>query len=267
MLKRAEVVRFDQEIRYGRNRPVLVGVETECGDQRDVFVKLSARCELGIEALANEAIAAMLAGDLGLPLTEPLLVKIDGDWLEALPAEHAELKQDVLASSPLAFGSTYAGPQWVGWTADDIVPKCLRQTALEILAFDAFVENDDRRSDNPNLLRRGDELRIIDHELAFILRTKLFPPPHPWVTGNLDRLARPGGHIFMRSLKGKPDLSYEGIRAGWNALSDARFAQYEDALPDEWDSVRDPMEAALIHVQHIRDRIDLCVDELDRVLS
>jgi hypothetical protein len=135
------------------------------------------------------------------------------------------------------------------------------------LAFDAFIENDDRRPDNPNLLRRGDELRIIDHELAFILRTKLFPPPHPWVPGNLDRLARPDGHIFVRSLKGKPELSYDGIRAGWNALSDARFAQYEDALPDEWDEARAPIEAALIHVQHIRDRIDICVSELDRVLS
>jgi len=48
-----------------------------------------------------------------------------------------------------------------------LCPGVLVQTAAEVLVFDAIVQNPDRRADNPNCLVRGDEIRIIDHELAF----------------------------------------------------------------------------------------------------
>jgi len=35
------------------------------------------------------------------------------------------------------------------------------------MAFDALIDNSDRRRDKPNLLWKGDEIFVLDHELCF----------------------------------------------------------------------------------------------------
>ena len=38
-----------------------------------------------------------------------------------------------------------------------------------------MIQNPDRRQDKPNLLRKGDELAIFDHEMAFSFLYALAP--------------------------------------------------------------------------------------------
>lgn len=115
--------------------------------------------------MANESLAACLAGDLGLPINEPFLVELDPAWVAAI-SDH-ETQKMLERSSPVAFASKSAGPQWRIWSAADRITGAREAAALEILAFDASIENDDRKPSNPNCLVKGDALRIIDHELAF----------------------------------------------------------------------------------------------------
>jgi len=54
------------------------------------------------------------------------------------------------------------------------------QDTTEIFAFDLMVQNPDRRKGKPNLLRKGDELAIFDHEMAFSFLYALVPNEYPW---------------------------------------------------------------------------------------
>jgi hypothetical protein len=239
-------------------------VETADGQEHEIFLKVSAGPELGIEGLANEALAACLAGDLGLPINEPFLVDLDQAWISTIP--DAGVRQLLQNSAPVGFGSKAAGAQWKLWSASDLVTVDRRPTALAILAFDAYIENDDRRPNNSNCLVKGSEFRIIDHELAFRIRLKLFPRPEPWRQGYLERLVGPDGHVFGAKLRGQ-DLDFAPLRAAWMDLPDERLAAYLSALPAEWDAATGAMEAALTHIRAVRDRMDDCLAELRRALT
>jgi hypothetical protein len=213
--------------------------------------------------LANEALAACLAADLGLPITEPFLVELDDLWIESV--RDTATRQMLRESERVAFASKSAGTQWKIWSESDTLTAGRRSIALRILSFDAYIENDDRRSGNPNCVVKGDEFRIFDHELVFRIRQKLFPRPEPWNVGNLERLVQPEGHIFGAKLKGKAS-DFDVVAQAWSALSDVRLQSYLSALPEEWGAAKDAMEEAVAHVRQVRDRIDECIAELRRAL-
>jgi hypothetical protein len=174
--------------------------------------------------------------------------------------------RDILGkSNPVAFGSTAAGVGWKPWSAEDSITSARRQSALEILAFDAFIENPDRKPSNPNLLVKGDEFRIIDHELA--LRTiAVFPRPQPWQVGYLNLLTQPDAHVFYGRIK-TADVSLDAVRAAWVTLTDDCLADFEASLPTEWNEATQMVTASLSHVRMVRDRIDDCLTEIGRILG
>jgi hypothetical protein len=238
-------------------------VETSDGVEHEVFLKASGRPELGIEGLANEALAACLAGDLGLPINEPFLVALDPEWVSAIG--DLETREMLERSSPVAFACKSAGSQWRIWSAADRITGARETAALEILAFDAYIDNDDRKPSNPNCLLKGDAFRIIDHELAFRIRQKLFPRPEPWKTGYLQRLTGPDGHLFGADLRGR-NLDFEPIRRAWSSISDDRLQEYLSTLPSEWAEARVAMDAAVAHLRTVRERFGDCLVELRRAL-
>ncbi|MCC6983604.1 MAG: hypothetical protein IT535_10075 [Bauldia sp.] len=208
--------------------------------------------------------AACLANDLGLPINEPFLVDLDPAWVETIP--DPSVQQVLRNSADVGFASKAAGAQWKPWLRTDALTAERQPAALAILAFDAYIENDDRKLGNPNCLIKGDEFRIIDHELAFGIRLRLFPRPEPWRLGYLQRLVGPDGHIFGAKLKGL-DLDFERLRRAWADLPDDRLTTYVTALPQEWTVAAQAAEAALTHILAVRDRIDDCLTELKRVLT
>jgi hypothetical protein len=232
-------------------------VETSDGAEHEVFLKASGRPELGVEGLANEVLAACLAGDLGLPINEPFLVALDPDWVVAI--KDPETREMLERSAAVAFGSKAAGSQWRIWSAADRITGARQVVALAIFAFGAFIENDDRRPGNPNCLVMDDALRIIDHELAFRIRQKLFPRPEPWRPGHLQRLMTPDGHLFGADLRGRTSLDFEPIRLAWTGISDSRLHEYRSAIPPEWAEAEGAADAAVTHLATVRDRLDECI--------
>ena len=162
------------------------------GVEVELFAKLSARCEQGVVHLTREAIGACLAADLGLPVPQPFLVEMPPAWVAAV--SDADVRNAMIASVPIAFGSRLVGPQFGTWHSGFMLRPQMADTALGIFVFDAIIQNDDRREGNANCLVLGEHLRIIDHELAFAHAQMLFWQP-PWQLGGLQRLVNPGAHI------------------------------------------------------------------------
>lgn len=263
MLTRVTAAEFARPATNGRTKPILLGCTDPTGDEFEVFAKLSARCEQGAVHLAREAIAACLAGDLGLPVPQPFLVDLPSAWVAAVP--DAQIRGAMAASLPVAFGSRLVGPQFATWNPGINLRSETVPTALGIFVFDAIVQNDDRRDGNANCLVLGEHLRIIDHELAFAHRLIIGWQP-PWQLGGLQRLVNPGAHIFRDKLR-RAVLDFGPIRAAWAALSDGRIEGYASALPAEWASAAADAAAAIRLIKDARDHIDGCLNEIKRVLT
>lgn len=263
MIAFGTAIRYDGESGAGRNRPLRVVVETNDGAEHEVFLKPSGRPELSVQSLAHEALAACIAGRVGLPVCQPLLVELSPAWIASIPDDG--VRRMLETSNPIAFGSAAAGVGWRQWSSEDILTAARRQTALQVFAFDAFIENPDRKPSNPNLLVKGDQFRVIDHELALFVRG-LLPAPSPWRVGYLDYMMQPDRHVFAARLRGGP-LDLDAIGAAWSALSDGDLADYEASLPSQWSEAGESVTAALTHIRAVRDRIDECLVEIGRALT
>jgi len=268
MIRRAVPIGFTRVAETGRTKPLRVTVLTDDSTEHEVIMKVSSGIELGIEGLMNEMLGSLLAADVGLSVQEPFFVDLSAGFSASMPTP--ELRSRLAGSSPLAFASADAGKQWRGWNASDRVSSSQEAGALATLAFDAFIGNSDRSPANPNLLVKDQDWRLIDHEAAFSFRMKRFPKCEPWVVGNLSGMIQAGTrseHVFSSHLARRNTLSFGAIKASWSGLSDARLAQYEAILPDEWASVRPHLNEAIHHLRKIRDTIDPCLRELERILS
>lgn len=262
MIQRAVLTRIDRVADQGRTGPILSACEAVGGEEFEAFVKLSAGCDQTVVNLAREVIAACLAADLGLPVPEPWLVEIPPEIIPIV--SDAQLADKLRRSCPVAFGSTRT-PGFSIWKTGERLPDAMRQVALGVLLFDAIIQNPDRRVENPNCLVRGNDLRIIDHELAFAHRLVLLWQP-PWILGSMKDLETPGRHIFVRELKGAP-IDFAPIKSRWAALSHTRLQEYEGSIPQEWAAARPDIDAALKLIADARDNIDGCIRELGRILA
>lgn len=263
MIPRATLTRIDRAAVQGRTRPILAACETMDEQEVDVFVKLSAGCDQGVVNLAREAIAACLAIDLGLPVPEPYLVEVPEEIIP-LVAE-PQISEMLRRSCPIAFGST-SSPGFSVWTPGQHLTDAMRSPASGILLFDAIIQNPDRRTENPNCLVRGDNLRIIDHDLAFTHEHVLLWQP-PWREGGMSNLEPLGNHIFVQGLKRGGPVDFRPIRDRWNNLPNARLQEYERSIPPEWADAYQDMNAAFNLIGNAKDNIDGCIRELGRILS
>lgn len=262
MLEQVIAVRFDRRMGSGKTKPCLLACLRPNGEEIEVIAKFSAGCERKTVGLAIEAVAAMLAADLDLPVPEPVLVEYDQDFISLLPKSEQEIAQLMRTSLPIAYGSTKLPGGFSLWPASKTIPQLLQPQAVEIFAFDALIQNPDRRPENPNCLSNGRNFAIFDHELAFVTRSILGWRP-PWQIGSLEEMKRQ--HVFFASLSGREhDLSR--LRGAWQAISDDRLKEYHQALPSEWrqhDAVKDTLE----YLAEVRDHLDRALSEIKRVLS
>lgn len=231
-------------------------------DALEVVVKLSAGCERAETSLAMEMVSALLAGDLGIPLPEPYFLEMDAEVLASIPdRDWAAL---AARSNALAFGSKLLPAAFNAWTPGTVPVGRMTADAAGALLFDIAIDNVDRRGTNPNCLVRGDDLRIIDHELAF--PPYLFGARPPWVVGSLQYMAASGIHIFRDALYRRP-VDWVPIAAAWKALADPRLDDYGNCLPVEWAAAAPHVASAIDKIKRVRDNIDACVVEVQRLLT
>jgi hypothetical protein len=256
-------IRFDGRVQSGKTMPCKLACETAAGDEVEVVAKLSAGCERGVGALVSEAIAAVLAADLGLPVPEPFLVRVDADFVASIP--DPEIVALASRSSAVLYGSKRLPPGYTSLPVGKQVPKDAIPVAAEIFAFDALIANPDRRPDNPNCLFQGSNLAIFDHELAFLTEGVIGWRP-PWEVGSLEGLRRPQSHLFFDQLCGKA-LNFDRFRGAWATVTDLRLEAYRNALPMEWNAADQTAVNATRYVTAIRDNLPGAMLEIVRVLQ
>lgn len=228
MLNSVVAMRFAKKMTSGRTVPCLIECEDDDGNKYELVVKYSKMLMEGKKNLAIEAIVAMLAADLGLPVAEPFVVELDPAFIATI--EDEAVQRAFAQSCALAFGSLHRAA-FSAWPKDQNIPSELTQCAAEIVIFDEIIENWDRRPINPNCLFAGDQLLIIDHELAF---QRLLFWKEPWAEGGLAGLNTKGHHIFAGPYFDAPPTEFSRFIAAWEALPETRFEEYKTALPPDW---------------------------------
>lgn len=227
MLSSVTAERFLKVMGNGRTRPCLIECITPEGVSVEVVVKSSAGCMEKEKNLGLEAIAAMLAADLSLPVPEPFVVELADDFIESL-TDH-DFKTYLSSGCRLAFGSKHLGPGYAVWLSGQTIPDEMSQDAIEVYIFDAIIVNTDRRPENPNCLTSGSDFAIFDHELT--LHTYLFWK-EPWKEDS----DFPGQdvHIFAGPYFTALPNDLSRFISAWESIPDSRFDNYLDALPYEW---------------------------------
>jgi hypothetical protein len=266
-IEHVEAIQFNSVMTAGRTTPLLLTCERADGKTMETVVKFASGAHCTQSSLCAELIASQLAADLGLPTPTPVLVRWEQAFADSLLEPLA--RQVVTSSAPPAFGSTFVTGGFATWSSDrKLIGESLRQTALATFFFDAMIGNSDRGGIKPNILVRGDSLRLIDHEMAFRDYMLVVKPTPPWALGGLNAMVIPGAHIFAnRLVNGVKELDFGPIRAKWAALSDRQIEAYVTALPSEWNAGHQLTAFAIGRIKECRNRIDDCVTECRRVLN
>ena len=258
MIPRLTATQFERFMTSGRTAPALCGCEDQAGTMVGEYV-VKLRGSIGESGLLNELFAARLAGHFGLPSPEPAVIAIDQALVDLVantqPAQAARIRGSV----GLNFG-TRALSGVSTWPVDKSIPEAMWQAALDIFAFDALVQNPDRRFSNPNIFVRGESLLIFDHETAFSFLVALSPPATPWTLADQQYLA---DHVFYRKLKSKA-IDLTGFTASLGGLSDALLDGIAADVPAEWNNGNVPRIEH--HLRSVREHAAEFAEDVRRFL-
>jgi hypothetical protein len=204
-------------MRRSSSSPVIV--ETDAGT---LFVKLRGAGQ-GTAALVAEIIVAELAAHLGFLVPKRVFVHFDAHLPSLDP--HGELRQllDLSQGLNLGFELLTGARDLRRDEADQIEPG----VAAPIVWFDAFVQNVDRTPANPNLMRRGTELWLIDHGAALTFQ-------HYWPLVSEESPREPGNYVEKHLFRVSPAELRSWDEPMAAALPRAALEQAVNAVPDDF---------------------------------
>jgi hypothetical protein len=245
-------------MKSGRTSPALCGCEDQEGTMVGEYV-VKLRGAIGESGLVNELFAAKLAVHFGLAAPEAAVIAIDQALVDLVANAPPSQAARVRGSVGLNFGTkVLAGAS--EWPVEKSIPEAMWRAAVDIFAFDALVQNPDRRFNNQNLLTKGDSLLIFDHETAFSFLVTLLPSATPWKLDDQRYLA---DHVFYRRLKSKL-IDLTGFTASLGGLSDAQLAGIVADVPAEWNN--DNLQKIERHLRTVRDHAGEFAEEIRRFL-
>lgn len=224
---------FHKFMGTGRTTPALCACEDAEGKLAgDFVVKLRGGTERGATGMVSELVGSRLAAYFGIPVPLPSLVHIDAAFAALVAKSHPDKSKRMVDSVGLNFGSRQLNDV-VTWPVDKSVPDAMWATATNIFAFDALIENPDRKfSPNPNLFSQGDQIFVFDHELAFSFIEDLFPSQSPW---KLERSKYLADHVYFKRLKGKA-VDLELFTSRLDALPVTALPEILAEVPEEWNN-------------------------------
>ncbi len=265
MLSKVTAVRFDRPMSAGKTKPCLMGCRLEDGSETDLVVKFAARCEMKYRSLTTEAVAALLAADLGLPVPEPFLVQVEAELADTIPdSAHRALVQTGLGWN---FGSRLVSGGFRLYASGSPIPDESLTVAGEIMAFDHFVANPDRSVRNPNLLFNGREFAMYDHELAFFGEATIGWRP-PWDPAGAPswRLQGPQmRHVLWAKMQGEaPALSR--LESAFDSITPQRLNEYRAALPWVWIGDGVALEGMLDYIVKLKENVSVAINQASRAL-
>jgi hypothetical protein len=227
MLELLSATRFEKVMGSGRTQPCLLVCENEAGEEVEVVAKLRGHPQIMPGGLLAEAVASLLALDLDLPVQTPYRIAIERAFADTVP--DAGLRAIIQKSVGLNFGCAKWAPGCTIWPRDKTPSRDMKQSLMEVFAFDGLIQNPDRRQINPNCAFLGNDLVLFDHESAFSHFMSIVPVV-PWEAGGLGFLK---DHIFFHALRGG-NLALDRFQGALEAIGEARIAEYIQSIPAEW---------------------------------
>jgi hypothetical protein len=259
---RVEAELFVREMKTGRNGAVHVRARDAQGVAVDCVVKLAGgmakeqRAMLPIPYLC-EWLAAAIGTALGMTVAAPYEVIITKEYADAVTdAKHRAIALAALGS---VFGSKYASAGTSQYTLE-LPDPCLRTAAAELVAFDTFIHNPDRRRTNPNLFVSRGELLAFDHGDAFSFLLPILFAPDP----ALDPLEKCVDDHACRPWLHKREFSLDRFREALVTLTDQVFDEIVAATPTAW--TEGPAQGKLSYVVDVmKKRRDAAPEWLPKV--
>lgn len=243
----------------GRTKPCVFLCEGNGNDPfQEYVVKTKVGLDNGVTGLLAELLGSQLAIFLGLPTPEPAIINIDPIIAESIP--DSELSDVIVRSAGLNFGSLFMSGGYTTWPNGKKVPLNHKELAAEIFAFDAMTQNTDRRDDKPNVLWKGSELLLIDHELSFSFIYAILNPTTAYEISSLQFLQK---HIFYHSLKGT-EVHLDRFAGALESLSDEVLTKMFNAIPDEWKT--EHFKKIKHHILEVSKNSDKFINEVQRFL-
>ena len=258
MIRRLTAIQFERFMTSGRTSPALCGCEDQSGAMVGEYV-VKLRGAAGEAGLLNELFAARLARHFGLASPEPAVIAIDQALVDLVANTQPSKAARIRGSVGLNFGTKALSGVSI-WPVDKFIPDAMWQAAVDSFAFDALIQNPDRRFTNPNLFTTGDSLLVFDHEMAFSFLMVLFPAATPWKLDDQHYLT---DHVFYRKLKSKP-IDLTGFTASLRGLSDALLEGIVADVPAEWNNGNVPKIER--HLGMVRDHAGEFAEEVRRFL-
>jgi hypothetical protein len=261
MPSRLTAVHLHRFLTSGRNRPAIFGcIDGDGKSAGDYVVKLSAAMDTGTRAAANELVASLLAGHFGMLHPKPAIVQLHPDLMKWLAVKRPDIRELLGQGGDLNFATELITGA-AEWMPGRNLPEAMIPSASCVFAFDALISNDDRRYNNPNVLVRGDDIFVIDHEAAFSF-VYLVPPREPtWAVRNRRSLR---DHVFYFQLRKQP-IEFSIFAARLAQLSSAKLEEVIQQLPNEWR--HDNLGRISAHLQSARDHTDEFERQLREVLA
>lgn len=226
------------------------------GDMVEVWLKAPGlHAGISDAAPSREWMAARLAEDLGLPCSTALQVRLTDEFIDTL-SDH-ELAAALRAGPSVVYGATHLGAGWRRWSEASAMPRSMHQLHGETYLFDTIIQNWDRRIANPNILKKGDEFRILDHEECFGSATAPLEDQAvitlPWRAGGIANfIAGDYQHPFWRRLKPSRYVDFNIAAQAWKSLPADTFSLYANEAPADWGGACDDISSYLtLAVQHI----------------
>jgi hypothetical protein len=254
-----EAIEYRHELTSGSTRPLVLECESVEGERADYAVKLKTSSKTGVFGLAAEWICAGLAGNLNLVTPHAEVVHVGREFAESVP--NPSIKARLLANLGANFGSKFLAGGYATWPKDKPLVRPLRRLAVDILCFDVFVQNLDRRTEKPNVLWKSEEFVIVDHEMAF---------PFPFAINNQEPWSDTFAtgirqHLFFSALRGSLE-SLEPFRGAVEGLSDETLGNAFEGLPGEW-CPDDKVLSVRQYLPRRRDCAELWMDSIRRELT
>lgn len=271
MLNEVEAIEYIAEVDAlsGATQPLILTVLRQNNEQVPCYVKINDTTH--VNSLVAEAMAAMLAKDLGVSIPEPFIVRWSAEFVESIQNQRVQARFKNCLCPGFGSKKLPAGFRVIPKNWD--LNKSSLQPAVQIFLFDALIENPDRggkHNAKPNCLINGDELAAIDHEKAFSMATTqlLLGRKEPWVLGSMAIYESQESHLFIDNIRDRAiSLDVKKFMNKWSGLSDERINAYLQAIPNEWIGNAECAKKMASQIIKIRDNIDACTTELLRVLK
>jgi hypothetical protein len=225
-------LRFNEQFTHSANKPILItGLDKETGGKGDYVTKLLGAERMYPDACMRELLASFIAAELDIPVVAPAVVEVTVDFVELLRGN--EVWGTANKSIGYNYGSEYVA-KFQTLVIGQPIPEKLVQKAMDVFAFDVFIQNSDRSHQKPNMLTDGSVIIILDHELAFgfALELPFSRNKEPWTIRESDKhwITK---HCLYNQLKGKIFDKAE-LGSKFKRLDDAFWNKAWDLIPEPW---------------------------------